>query len=335
MDGRVRVVNQAAEAWLGRSRSRLLGRPLESIASHPERPVEGALLLALLREVGRRRAVVSGPVHPSMARPARALPWWVEGRLEGAVLLLPAVVQADPAAIDLAALAAGLAHEVRNPLTALRGAAELMSLAPAVAADTESSACVALILRESSRIDALLGRMMQLCRPLTLQRAPLAPSALLHELAARARAVVAGRTAIEVRESYDPALPPIHVDREVLLAALSNLVRNGVEAMSGHGGVLSLGVGLDPALRRLRTGAGSQPLLRFVIRDDGSGLGAMRGRLFTPFCTTKGSGTGLGLLLARQAAEAHGGRLEVADRSDGRGVEAELLLPLGGADGLD
>ncbi len=262
-----------------------------------------------------------------------ASPWWSGGEAAGAVLVAHGPRALDPSRrpTDMATLAAGLAHEVRNPLAALRGAAELLAsdLKQHLAPEPEY---VALILRETKRVDALVGKMLDLARPPKLVRARVSPAELLHDLALQAKALAGARGGVvEVAEQYDPAVPPIAVDRAQLFGALVNLVKNAVEAVGPAGGRIELLAFVEGELRRREADGRARPLVRLAIRDNGPGIGASREQLFTPFFTTKVSGTGLGLLLARQAVEAHGGMLALKDL--GHGTEAQVLLPLEVADG--
>lgn len=322
------AVNDAAETFLGRSRTRLAGWPLRQVGP------DGPALAALAERALADSASVTAPLLH--AGTVQASPWWSGGELVGAVLLAhgPRPVGPAGAPTDLAALAAGLAHEVRNPLAALRGAAEL--LASDLSAGTGASPeYVSLILREVQRVDALVSRMLDLSRPPSLAKAPVKAAELLHDLAVQARALATARgAAVEVEERYDPAVPPLFADRARLFEALVNLAKNAVEAVPARGGRVVLEAFVDPQLRRRGPDGRVRPLARLVIRDNGPGIGATRDQLFTPFFTTKAGGTGLGLLLARQAAEAHGGMLVLKDLgAAGPGTEAQVLLPLGDLDG--
>jgi two-component system nitrogen regulation sensor histidine kinase GlnL len=330
LDGRVQFVNDAAESWLGRSRQRLVGVPVESLS-----PNAGALraVVEKVRESGM--ALHASVPHDAAELTVSASPWWQEDRPSGVILLLdaPRVVTPEQGKADIAALAAGLAHEVRNPLAALRGATELLSaeLSGDVRADVKEY--LELILRETARVDMLVARLLTVGRPLVLQRGDVRGDELIHDLALQAKALAKSRgIPITVEEEYDPGLPQLHADRERLFEALVNLVKNAVEALPEAGGKVRLRAGIDA--KRRRTSSGMRSLLLIRIADTGPGLGTARDRLFTPFFTTKASGTGLGLLLARRVIEAHGGVLTMRDRPPPEtGTEVHVLLPLEKDDG--
>lgn len=319
---RVRVVNDSAENWLGRSRRRLTGLELERVD-----PCDGVLEKLAAQVLRTERGASAMAAAGGSVREVRAEPWWVGGHPAGVVLFVldPRPYPELEAPADVASLAAGLAHEVRNPLAALRGAAELLI------AEQGANEYLQLIIREVGRVDALVARMMDLSRPLELRLEAVALPELLHELSVSARALARARgAAVEVEERYDPALPPLPADRAQLFEALLNLVKNSVEAVAREGGRVELGAGMAPARRRLSPHGRLVPMIRLWVRDNGPGLGTDRDRLFTPFFTTKSGGTGLGLLLVRRAVEAHGGLVSLRDIGGpgGTGTEAQVLLPL-------
>ncbi len=316
-------LNDAAESWLGRSRARVAGRPLSAL--DPAGPALAALAAAAIQSSEVRTALVD---HAGVVQ---ASPWWAGGKLVGAVLVVQATAATDRPGppTDLAALAAGLAHEVRNPLAAVRGATELLTqhLAP----DGAAAEYLALILRETKRVDALVGKMLDLSRPPNLRKNRVSPAEILHDLALEAHAFAKARgQEVEVVERYDPAAPRLDADRARLFEALANLVKNAVEAVPAPGGRIELTAFVEAALRRRDAGGRAHSLFRFAVRDNGPGLGSGRDRLFTPFFTTKANGTGLGLVLARRTVEAHGGMLSLKDLAPG--LEAQVLLPLGISD---
>lgn len=329
-DGRVRRLNDAAEEWLARSRSRAVGHSL----AHLE-PWGAALAPLVGSAMDRRMAIHVDLTVDGTTLSIAASPWWNADAIVGVVILArpPSTVAANDQRADVATLAAGLAHEVRNPLAALRGAAELLEGELRQIADAPTGVGVReylqLILRETARVDNLVGRLLSVAKPMALSRSPFPAGDLLHDLSLRARAIAHGRgVPLTMEERYDPALPPLLADREPLFEGLLNLVKNAVEALPLTGGRITLLAGLDPD-RRQRVLGKPVSLLRIIIRDSGAGLGTTRDRLFTPFFSTKSSGTGLGLLLARRVIESHGGLLTLRDCIPPEsGAEAVVLLPL-------
>jgi len=284
-----------------------------------------------------------GPVGGRAA--ATAAPILAEEGPIGAVIRLGPEEQA----IDLEALAAGLAHEIKNPLAGLKGAAELMEdeLDPA----SPLRLYTGMIVRESLRVNGLVQALLDLTRPPTLEHRPENLHSICEEVLALAS--VALPEGLRFERRYDPSLPEVEVDRAALAQVLLNLIQNAVQAMEGREGPIELetavasgqrlrvrdlppapgdeGQAVDPARERESSASPrgkGVPLLRLAVRDRGPGL-PPGVDLFTPFVTTRRGGTGLGLVVARRIVEAHGGRLQLRDRAGG-GAEAQVLLPLRG-----
>jgi two-component system nitrogen regulation sensor histidine kinase GlnL len=240
----------------------------------------------------------------------------------GAVLVLHRPRAAEQA-LDFEALAAGLAHEIKNPLAGLQGSAELL------AREAEGSAreYAQVIAREAKRVDGLVRELLDLARPAALQTASVSIHTVLGDVLVLARGFP-GADRITFLERYDPSLPPVQGDEEKLTQVVLNLVRNAVEAsLDGDRPTIQLETGV--AGLRIRSASGrTRPLARIAVLDNGPGVAeAMVSRLFTPFATSKPHGTGLGLAISRRIVEAHGGRIEVKNRSGG-GAEAAIYLPL-------
>jgi two-component system nitrogen regulation sensor histidine kinase GlnL len=330
LERRVKRLNDSAEAWLGRSRARAMGQQLAQIE-----PWGSALAPLAGNTIDQGMAMHADMTVEGTTLNIAASPWWSAGTRIGAVLLArtPSSVEAHDQRADVATLAAGLAHEVRNPLAALRGAAELLAgeLRPngGIKTTTAAGEYLELIVRETARVDSLVSRLLSVAKPMPLSRAPFPAGEMLHDLSLRAKALAHGRgVPVAVEERVDPALPDLLADREPLFEGLLNLVKNAVEALPASGGRVVLQAGLDPDRRRRMAGK-PVSLLRIVIRDTGPGLGSTRNQLFTPFFSTKSSGTGLGLLMARRVIESHGGLLTLRDcPAPEQGAEAIVLLPL-------
>ncbi|MBJ20148.1 MAG: hypothetical protein CL933_12115 [Deltaproteobacteria bacterium] len=221
-------------------------------------------------------------------------------------------------------IAAGIAHEVKNPLGGIRGAAELLQLS---AKDDRSRKTAALIVGEVDRISGLVDELMIFARgdALELERVnvhrPL--DALLDLLA-----LESGYGSIEIERLYDPSLPELEADQARLQQVFLNLARNAMQAMEESGGKLTLSTRMTLENRLVGPDGRAQPTIEIVIRDEGPGIpDAIRHRLATPFFTTKRKGTGLGLAVARHWIRRHGGRLNI-ESIEGEGTRVIVDLPL-------
>jgi two-component system nitrogen regulation sensor histidine kinase GlnL len=207
----------------------------------------------------------------------------------------------------------GLAHEVKNPLAGLRGAAQLLQRR---ASEPDQQRLAELIIAEADRLVALTDRLL---RP---SGKPHLAQVNLHELVERASALISTEAAIDFERDYDPSLPPLLGDADRLLQTLLNLLRNALQAGATRIGLRTRaerGVMLNGRLVRLG--------LRVDIVDNGSGVPeALRESLFLPLVSGRADGSGLGLAVAQEIAHEHGGQIAFTS-NPGRTVFS-LSLPL-------
>jgi signal transduction histidine kinase len=208
-------------------------------------------------------------------------------------------------------LAAGAAHEIRNPLTSIRGFIQLLQ-ARATRSDGEY---FQIILNEIDRIDWIIRDMLLLARPSALKKQEVSLQAITDEVLLLHQTDFQ-RSNISVATDFDGDVSTVCADPKMFRQLVLNLIRNAVQAMP-YGG--SLGV----ALRR----AGSDQIA-FEVTDTGVGISAENlKRLFVPFFTTKEEGTGLGLALCYSIVQAHGGRIDVRSHV-GQGTTFTVYLPV-------
>jgi two-component system, NtrC family, nitrogen regulation sensor histidine kinase GlnL len=318
-DGGVLHLNPAAEELFGRSRERAAELPLRALPSGAQL----ALLAERVRQSQEGQSLdLPSPLDPSVPIAVEATPLVDGAVLAGAVLVLR-VPRTAERALDFEALAAGLAHEIKNPLAGLQGSAELL----AREAEGPAREYAQVIAREAKRVDGLVRELLDLARPAALHTGPVSVHDVVGDVLVLARGIP-GADRVRFVERYDPSLPPVHGDQEKLTQVVLNLVRNALDAVAGRP---SPTVALETAVASLRLRAASgrtRPLARISVVDNGPGISdAMLHRLFTPFATSKPHGTGLGLAISRRIVDAHGGRIEVKNRSGG-GAEASVYVPL-------
>ena len=221
-------------------------------------------------------------------------------------------------------IAAGIAHEVKNPLGGIRGAAELLGMDAANDRDRKSTE---LIVREVDRISNLVDELMVFAHSDRLQL----ESVNIHRpLDAQLDLLQfeRGYESVEVKRVYDPSLPEILADADRLQQAFLNLSRNAMQAMAERGGTLVLSTRMKLDHRIVGPDGRQLPTLEISFADTGPGIpDDILSRLSTPFFTTKSEGTGLGLSVARHWIGRHGGRLRI-DSTVGEGTRIDVELPL-------
>jgi PAS domain S-box-containing protein len=348
LDGRVATLNPAAELLTGLFEPEVRGRYCTEVFAHTA-GVSEALMETLANRAGvsnaalvlRRPSGTTVPVELSTA-PLRG----IEGKELGVVGMfrdlaqvreLEDQVRRSDRLAALGTLAAGLAHEIKNPLTSLRTFTRLL---PRKFEDERYRTTFQRVVpRELERINAIVERLLELARPgrLTLERVQV-PHLLERVLELYEHQIQSGEVTV-VRE-YARDCPPIQADGEQLYQAFVNLVTNALDAM-GPGGRLTLRAGWDEggtALGPARRG-GAPRRLQVEVEDTGAGIGAAEAdKVFNPFFTTKSSGTGLGLALTHKIIEDHRGSITFRS-TPGVGTTFRVLLPLqaeragGNADG--
>lgn len=216
-----------------------------------------------------------------------------------------------------ASLAASLAHEIRNPLLSIKGAAQLLE--QAVGDDDKTLAT--LIITEAQRIEKLIATL----DPLTPDPTQVTEELNIHEVTEYVRLAAssfAGKVAITAQ--YDPSLPPVRASRDALIQALVNLVKNAVEAAESRVTITTRYLIGEHMLRP----DGKKLHLQVSVIDNGPGVAPdVVPRLFTPFSSTKEGGTGLGLAIVAKIVEEHGGLIAYDVPAEG-GSRFSIYLPV-------
>jgi two-component system nitrogen regulation sensor histidine kinase GlnL len=201
---------------------------------------------------------------------------------------------------------AGLAHEVKNPLTGIKGAAEL--LAGMYAADARVQQYCGVIRDGVNRIASLVEQVLAVSAPQRMAQEPLNIHLVLHQALRLAGVFPQPPENVAILQDFDPSLPDVVGDAGALERAFLNLIKNAAEAI-GSSGTIRLHTRIETEFRMSTEGRRRQ-FLRVEISDSGPGISEEQlAQLFTPFFTTKPAGTGLGLVLCQRIIALHGGRL--------------------------
>jgi PAS domain S-box-containing protein len=334
LDGRVATVNPAAELLTGLFSGEIAGRYCTEVFAHTPEVAE-ILMETLARREGtatvslslRRRNDTSVPVEMSTA-PLRGL----EGKDLGVVGVFRDVSQVrelegqlrrSDRLAALGTLAAGLAHEIKNPLASLRTFTRII---PRKFEDVRfRETFMRVVPHELERINGIVEQLLELARPSRLRPVPLAiPGVLDRVLELYANELDA--KGITVSREYAREIPAITADPERLYEAFVNLVSNALAAMA-TGGRLTVRNGWHRPAEPVVRGAGGRRV-RIEIEDTGSGISPLEAeKVFDPFFTTKAEGTGLGLALTHKIIDDHGGSISFRS-TPGVGTVFTVLLPI-------
>jgi len=338
--GLITLFNPAAEQLLGRAQARVLERPCTevfhatpTVGEMVERTFATGQAQARTEELrGRRGGAIPVRLHTSAI-------WDHDGGgIRGTVLTIhdlsyQRALEEDARRTErlarLGTLVAGLAHEVKNPLGGIKGAAQLLAMRlkdrPDVAEYTD------VIVRETNRLSRLDDELLMVGSP----RPPELSTLNIHRVIGDVLALMKPEldaTGITLRTEFDPSLPDTRGDSSQLTQVLLNLVKNAIEAMRGlpreGGHTLRILTRMETDFHLVRRRDVSGKFLRVEIADSGPGVSApVRERLFEPFYSTKPRGTGLGLAICQRIVAAHGGSIRLENGPQG-GAVCTLNFPL-------
>ncbi len=330
-EGTFRFLNSAAENFFAGGRAALTGRRLTELVL-PDSP-----LIALIDQVrfagssiSEYGVTVESPRIGSHfvtieAAPVAEAPGCIVVSLQERSIARKIDQQLTHrgAARSVSAMAAMLAHEVKNPLSGIRGAAQLLERDT----DPDGTALTRLICDETDRIVALVDRMYMFADQRPIERKPVNIHRVLEHVR-RLASTGFGRDCHFI-ESYDPSLPAVYGNRDLLIQIFLNLVKNATEAAPRADGSITLATRYQQGVRLAVPGSHTRlhlPLM-VTVEDNGPGIPeVVRSHLFDPFVTTKSGGKGLGLALVAKLVGDHGGVIEI-DSEPGR-TTFRVMLPM-------
>ncbi|MDH4442354.1 MAG: nitrogen regulation protein NR(II) [Rhizobium sp.] len=339
-NGHIAFANWEAEAFFGASATHLARYRLSTFIPF------GSPLLSLIEQVRERRAPVneyrvdlSSPrlgqeklvdiyVAPVLSQPGNVVVVFQERSMADKI---DRQLTHRAAARSVTGLASMLAHEIKNPLSGIRGAAQLLE----TAVTDEDRALTRLICDETDRIVSLVDRMEVFSDERPVDRQSINIHSVLDQVKAVAKAGFARN--IRITENYDPSLPPVFANRDQLVQVFLNLVKNASEAIGERSdGEIQLTTAYRPGIRLSVAGSRekiSLPL-EFCVNDNGPGVPSdLVPHLFDPFITTKTNGSGLGLALVAKIIGGHGGIVE-CDSQASR-TTFRVLMPMSKETALD
>jgi two-component system sensor histidine kinase HydH len=217
---------------------------------------------------------------------------------------------------SLGRLAAGVAHEIRNPLSSIRGFAQYFMRR--LKGQEEEQGYASIMVKEVDRLNRVISELLDFARPKKPHREPQALEEII-DYSLKLLQSEFSQLKIKVEKSFEPDLPNVEVDRDQISQAFLNLLLNSLESMEGEGKI-------KVSLKRMS----QSPALEVAIMDTGRGIAREDlGKVFEPFFSTKRKGSGLGLAIVHQIVENHGGDIAV-DSQEGMGTTFRITLPLSG-----
>lgn len=332
-DSTILTFNQGAEGIIGVSEGMAVGSALSSIIREPD----AADLAQKAYETGksfsdndlsiRRRdgslVPVSLAVSPLLDE---------EGRVLGTVIVLRDISRIKALEEDLrrsdrlgtlGTLAAGLAHEIKNPLGGIKGSAQLLQ--EELEKEKRLTEYTGIIIREAERVNRLIEELLDFANPKKLSLRPMNIHKILEDIILLMSEAIKTK-GITVYKEFDPSLPLIKGDKERLSQVFLNIVKNSVEAVDKNGWLMvstRMVTEYQMVEREERKG-----VIVVEVSDSGKGMGQETlERLFTPFFSTKEKGTGLGLAISHRIVREHKGNIKIKSRI-GEGTAVSVTLPI-------
>lgn len=334
--GVITLVNPSGEDFLGISERHCLGKDVRGLFQGQD------TILYLVRVALQEGRTISDDEGLLLQRPSqRPLPVSIyaapifskRAGQDGAVLIIRDLTRvqelerslrrADRLSM-LGTLAAGLAHEIKNPLGGVKGSAQLLAME--LPEESSLQEYTQVMIREVERINSIIEELMDLANPRPAEMGEVNLVKLLDDIILLQQEADRGKH-VRFSLAADPSLPPIFGDESLLTRLFLNLVKNAAEAIEEEGWVrVETRVSAD---FHINSPGGGKPSPMAIIRisDNGSGIPAEElDRIFTPYFTTKSRGSGLGLAICQKIIEDHRGLLNIAS-TPGEGTIVTVSLP--------
>ncbi len=328
-------LNKTAEEFLGTGLKELKDKGCKDLF-----PRAKDISMLLQKTITEGRSFDSKEMETDLGRPmtidVNLSPFYIDNNLEGAILCVrehrPLSEREDTHFDSLLYLLGSIAHEVKNPLSGIKGAAQLLRES---IHDQDAKECVNLIVREADRLNSVLHSY------LTMTRNPVFNQVNIHEIIEYALKVLdtgIKENDVRVEKSYDPSLPTISGDESKLLQVFINLLKNALEALEASRRPRVLKISTRPSNEytviyrgespdKKHTKTKKQRWVVITLQDTGKGIPKDEiNKIFLPFYTTKGEGSGLGLALSKKIIRDHGGIIKVRSAAKD-GTTFSIFLP--------
>ncbi len=334
--GRITLFNQAAETLMESSARQMIGQNYRDVFEDQDTLL---YLVKVALEEGRSITDDEGLyLQRSYGDPApinahSAPIFGQRGEQDGAVMIIRdlsrikelegTLRRADRLSM-LGTLAAGLAHEIKNPLGGIKGAAQLLSME--LIDDSTLQDYTQIMIKEVERINVIIEELMDLGSPRQPEIGEVDLGKVLNDIVLLQREAVRGQE-IDFRIKLDPSIPPVQGDEDLLTRLFLNLVKNASEAIARQGEVVIV-TRISSNYHMTGPGRRSSPMVDIAISDSGCGIDQQEmDRIFTPYFTTKSKGSGLGLAIVQKIIEDHNGLLKIASKP-AEGTTVTVSLPL-------
>jgi two-component system nitrogen regulation sensor histidine kinase GlnL len=336
--GEVTLMNPAAEEITGISRKQAQGNPftaffgeLDILLEMVDKTASSGMTISdyenLVLRKGSHITPVSATTSPLLLASGERIGIILVLRDLTNIRELEATVRQADRLSTLGTLAAGLAHEIKNPLGGIKGAAQLLERE--LPEGSELGEYIKVMLKEVGRVNKIVEELLDLTTPKKLRLAKVSLQKILGDIVMLQKRAVQLKT-ISFQQNFDLSIPPFLADEALLTQLFLNLVKNAVEAVETSDGPCSIKITSRVVSDYSMTKKGERPsrVVAIEISDDGPGIGKEQlEHIFTPFFTTKSKGTGLGLAICHKIVSEHRGMIKV-DSELGKGTTFTVMLPL-------
>lgn len=331
----VTLMNPAAEEITGVSRRLAQGNPFAAVFKGEQ------LLIEMVEKTAATGMTISDHENVVLKKPGHATPVSATtspllletGEQAGTILVLRdlanirdlerAVRQSDRLSA-LGTLAVGLAHEIKNPLGGIKGAAQLLE--QELPEGSELRDYTRVMIKEVRRVNRIVEELLELASPRKIELGRVNLHKILGDILVLQKRTAAVNN-ITFRQQFDPSIPPILADEALLTQLFLNLIKNAVEAV-GELGTVQVASRVVSDYSMSHNWERRSRMVAIEVSDDGPGMGKEQlEQLFTPFFTTKTKGTGLGLAICQKIVSEHRGMIKV-DSDRGHGTTFTVMLPL-------